>query len=160
MEPAPTLSSLDIDWRDLIGRQLDLLVSRSDDILSSPTKLGELLSICTIFAELEPIVRERATALATQKKEIPGWTLVHRDGNSYVEAVLISELGRTCPLENLQSFVNALVTTLGHVSQAKYERLCADARLEPQPGAIKQSGATVFLRRYPRGENQQKQKGS
>lgn len=155
MEPhLPSSINFDIDWRDLIGRQLDLLVSRSDDILQSPAKLGELLSICTIFAQLEPIVRERATALATQKKEIPGWTLVHRDGNSYVEATHISELGRTCPLENLQSFVNALATTLGHVSQAKYERLCSAARLEPQPGAIKQSGATVFLRRNSHGENQ------
>jgi hypothetical protein len=146
MEPHPH-SPLNVDWRDLIGRQLNLLVPRSEDILCSGAKLGELLAICAIFAELEPIVRERATTLAMQKKEIPGWTLVHRDGNRYVEAERLIELCSHCPLANLPALITELATQLDNVSETRYERLCESAGLSPQSDAVKQTGATVFLRR-------------
>jgi hypothetical protein len=77
-------ATLSIDWPALIKRLLELIVPRSDDIMDSPAKLGSLLTICTEFAEIEPIVRERAATLALQKHEIPGWILVRRDGNCYV----------------------------------------------------------------------------
>ena len=119
------------------------------DILSSPAELGELLTICTQFAEIEPIVRERATTLAMQHKEIPGWTLVHRDGNRYVEAFRLIDLGLHCPLSNLQKLLTTFAGELGNVSEIKYQRLCESAGLAPEAEAVQQSGATVFLRRNP-----------
>ena len=117
------------------------------DVLDSPAKLGELLTICAQFAEIEPIIRERATTLALQKKEIPGWTLVHRDGNRYVEAFRLIDLGLHCPLSNLQKLLTTFAAELGNVSETKYQRLCESADLAPEADAVKQSGATVFLRR-------------
>ena len=140
-------ATLEMDWPELIKRLIELVLPRSDDILGSPAKLGELLNICTEFAEIEPVIRERASTLAMQKKEIPGWTLVHRDGNRYVEAQRLIELGLHCPLAKLQSLVTNLAMQLGNISEAKYRLLCESAGLQPANGAVKHSGATVFLRR-------------
>jgi hypothetical protein len=140
-------ATLGIDWPELIKELIELIGPRSDDILSSLAKLSELLSICAEFAEIEPIVRERATTLAMQKKEVPGWTLVHRDGNRYVEAQRIIELGQHCPVSNLQRLLTTLAMQLGNVSETKYQLLCESAGLVPQTETIQQAGATVFLRR-------------
>ena len=122
-------------------------MTSSIDILNSPAKLGELLTICTTFAELEAIIREQATTLAMQKHEIPGYTLVHKGGSRYVEAGQIIELGLRCPVSNLQNMLAALATQLGNVGEAKYGQLCEAAGISPQPDAVKQCGAKVFLRR-------------
>jgi hypothetical protein len=142
-------TTLSIDWPELIKRLIELVLPRSDDILSSPAKLGNLLNICTKFAEIEPIIRERASALAMQKKEIPGWTLVHRDGNRYVEGQRLIELCLHCPLAKLQSLMAGLAMQLGNVSETNYQLLCESAGLQPANDAVKHSGATVFLRRNP-----------
>jgi hypothetical protein len=138
-----------LDWPELIKNLIELVIPRSDDILSSPAKLGSLLRICSDLAELEPIIRERATTLALQKQEIPGWTLVHRDGNCYVQAECLIELGLKCPLFRLQQLITELASQLGNVSQNKYRLLCETAGLTPLPDVAKQTGATVFLRRNP-----------
>jgi hypothetical protein len=148
-----TQSRLDIDWPVLIHRLVDLALSYSDDILNSPAKLGELLSICAEFAEIEPIVRERATTLAMQKKEVVGWSLVHRDGHRYVEAQRIIELCLHCPLATLQSLLTTLVMQLGNVSETKYQLLCESAGVAPDSAAVQQTGATIFLRRDPKVNN-------
>jgi hypothetical protein len=140
-------ATLEMDWPELIRRLLELILPQSDDILSSPAKLGSLLTICMQLAEIEPVVRERATTLALQRKDIVGWTLVHREGNQYVEAQRIIELCLHCPLTKLQSLVTDLAMQFGNVSQTKYQLLCESAGLAPAPDAVKQTGATVFLRR-------------
>src|SRR5215469_7573732 len=108
---------LEIDWPVLVHRLIDLALPRSDDILDSPAKLGELLTVCTEFAEIEPIVRERAATLAMQKKDIVGWTLVHRDGNRYVEAQRIIELCLHCPVSNLQKLLTIMAMQAGNTSE-------------------------------------------
>jgi hypothetical protein len=140
-------ATLQIDWLQVIGDLLAVVLLRSDDILSSPAKLGSLLSICMQLAQIEPVVRERATTLALQKHDIPGWTIVHRDGSHYVEAHRVIELCLHCPVSNLQKLLTTLAMQTGHTSQRKYTELCESAGLAPAPDAVKQSGATVFLRR-------------
>lgn len=141
---------LEIDWLELIKSLVELVLPRSDDLLSSPAKLGSLLIICANFAEIEPIVRERATTLAMQRKEIPGWTLVHHDGNRYVTKESVLELVLGCPVVKLGSLLAAVATQLGNISQAKYELLCEAAGTPPAEQAVQQTGATVFLRRDPK----------
>jgi hypothetical protein len=109
-------ATLEIAWPELIKRLIELILPRSDNIFSSPAKLGSLLTICREFAEIEPVVRERASTLAMQKHEIPGWTVVHRDGNRYVEKEGIIELILGCPLSRLQELLTTLVLQLGNVS--------------------------------------------
>jgi hypothetical protein len=140
-------ATLYVDWPELIKRLIELILPRSDDILDSPGKLGELLSICTQFVEIEPVIPGRASTLALQKKEIPGWTLIRRDGNRYVEAERIIELCLQCSVTNLQKLLTTLAMQLGNVSEHRYQGLCESAGLQPLKEAIKQSGATVHLRR-------------
>jgi hypothetical protein len=142
-------ATLEADWPQMIGHLLAVVLPRSDDILSSPAKLGSLLTICTKFAEIEPIVRERATTLALQKHDVPGWSLVRRDGNSYVEAHRVIELCLHCPVSNLPKLLTTLAMQAGHTSQRRYQELCESAGVAPEPDAIKQSSTTVFLRRIP-----------
>jgi hypothetical protein len=143
---------LEMDWPELIKRLIEVILPRSDDILSSPTKLGSLLTICREFAEIEPIIREQATTLALQKREIGGWVLVHREGNHYVETPHVIELCLHCPVFNLQKLLTTLAMQAEHISERKYQALCESAGLQPDKEAIKQSGATVFLRRNPASE--------
>jgi hypothetical protein len=144
---------LSIDWPNLIKDLIELVIPRNDDLLSSPAKLGSLLTICVELAEIEPVVREKATILAMQKQEIPGWSLVHRDGHGYVQAERIIELGLSCPLSHLQPLVTELASLLGNISQSRYQLLCASASRVPLSEAVQQSGATVFLRRNPKQNN-------
>jgi hypothetical protein len=140
-------STLSIDWLQLISELLAVVLPESDDILSSPVKLGSLLRICTEFAEIEPIVREQAITLALQKHDIPGFALVHRDGSRFVEAEHLLKLALGCPVTRLEAFLSALVKQLGSVSAAKYQTLCEATGLTPDTDVIRQAGATVFLRR-------------
>jgi hypothetical protein len=148
-------ATLEMDWPELIKRLIELVLPRSDDILSSPVKLGELLNLCAEFAEIEPVIRERASTLAMQKKEIPKWTLVHRDGNRYVEAHHMVELCLHCSLANLQRLMTDLAMQLGNVSDTKYRLLCESAGLQPANDAVKHGGATIFLRRNSTTNNQE-----
>jgi hypothetical protein len=139
--------TIQIDWLLLIKSLLEVMLPRSDDILSTPAKLGALLTICAELAEIEPLLQERAATLALQKHEIPGWTLVHRDGSRYVEAQRIIELCLHCPVSNLEKLLTTLATGQGNTSERRYQELCESADVAPMPDATKQSAATVFLRR-------------
>jgi hypothetical protein len=150
-----TSATFELDLPELIKRMIDLAMPRADDIMSSPAKLGELLTICAQFAEIEPIVRERAATLALEHHEIPGWTLVHRDGNAYVETEEIARLTAYCPLSYLPSLVSTMVQLLANISEKKYRSLCESAGLEPALEAIKQSGAKVSLRRNSSTQTQE-----
>jgi hypothetical protein len=149
-------ATLEMDWPELIKQLIELVVPQSDDILSSAAKLGSLLTICSEFAEIEPVVRERAATVAMQRKEIPGWVLVHRDGNRYVEAQQLIELCLHCPVSNLQKLLTTLAIQLGNVSETKYQLLCESAGLVSQTETIQQASATVFLRRNPTTNNTQR----
>ena len=139
----------EIDWPELIHQLLELVIPRSDDIMESSVKLGSLLTIGMQLAEIEPLVRERAATLALQKHEIPGWTLVHREGNRYVEAQQLIEICLQCPVSNLEKVLRTLVLQQGNVSERRYQELCDSAGVRPLKDSAKQTGATVFLRRNP-----------
>ena len=143
---------LNLDWPDLIKRLIDLVLPRSDDILTSPTKLGEMLSICTQLAEIEPLVREIATTSAMQKRNILGWTLVHRDGNRYVESSCVRRLLLECPADQLPMLLEAVAKMLGNIGETKWHPLCAAIALLNAVEAVQETGATVFLRRHAKPE--------
>jgi hypothetical protein len=145
MEPAPQP-----DWVDLLHRFVDLLLPTAGDIFSSPSKLGELLSISAALTSIEPKARQIATALAMQKKEILGWALVRREGNRYVEAAHVRELLLECPAAQLPALLEAIVKALGSVSESKWRKLCQAIGKSDPEDAIYQCGTTVFLRSNPR----------
>jgi hypothetical protein len=99
------------------------------------------------LAELEPVVRERAITLAMQRQEIPGWSLVHQDGHSYVDFHRVIELGLRCPVAKLSEFLAVLAAQAGSISERKYLALCESAGVLPDPEAVKTTGASVHLRR-------------
>jgi hypothetical protein len=128
--------TLEMDWPELIKKLFELVLPQSDDILRSPAKLGDLLNICAEFAEIDPVIGERAGTLAMQ----------NRDGNRYVEAHHIVELCLCCPLANLQRLMTDLAMQLGNVSETRYRLSCQSDGLQPANDAVKHSDATVFLR--------------
>jgi hypothetical protein len=146
------LQPLSIDWPKLIKQMLEIIIPSSDDIMDCPSKLGSLLTICAELVEIEPVVRERAATLALQKREIPGWILVHRDGYGYVDTQRIIDLCRQCPVACLEKLLTTLAMQLGNISAHKYQELCESAGLEGSPEAVRHSGATVFLRRHSKSE--------
>jgi hypothetical protein len=148
--PAPSTegsATLCIDWPQLIRDLLAVILPRSDDVLSSPVKLGALLTICAELAEIEPVVRERATTLAIRNQEIPGWIPVRQEGNCYVEKERLQEVCRKCPVSNLEQLFARIAAQQGNVSERKYLELCESAGVEPDRGALKQAKGTVSLRR-------------
>ena len=139
-----------IDWPDLVHRFIDLVLPTASDILSSPAKLGERLSICAIMAAIEPKAREIATALALGDKEILGWTLVRREGSRYVESYHVRELLLECPAAQLPALLEAVAKALGNIGETKWNALCAAVGRLDTGQAVYQCGTTVFLRANPK----------
>ena len=138
------------DWPDVVHRFIDLVLPTASDILSSPAKLGELLSICAIMAAIEPKAREIATALALGDKEILGWTLVRREGSRYVESYHVRELLLECPAAQLPALLEAVAKALGNIGETKWNALCAAVGRLDTGQAVYQCGTTVFLRANPK----------
>ena len=72
-----------------------------EGILADPIRLG-------IFLELaETIIRARASGTRSRHqarpggKEIPGWSLVRREGNRFVESGHVQELLLECPTKSI-----------------------------------------------------------
>ena len=140
-----------IDWPDLVHRFIDLVLPTASDILSSPAKLGELLSICAIMAAIEPKAREIATELAlTDKREIPGWTLVRREGSRYVDASHVRQLLLKRPAAQLLALLEVVAKALGNVGETKWNALAAAVGRLDTGQAVYQCGTTVFLRINPK----------
>jgi hypothetical protein len=86
-----------------MGRQLDLLVPRSDDIFGSPPKLGELLKyLCRISRDRACHSRNSQHVSGAEKRN-SRLDPTHRDGSQCVEAHYIIELCLHCSLEDLQA---------------------------------------------------------
>ena len=139
-----------IDWPDLVHRFIDLVLPTTYDILSSPAKLGELLSICAALAAVEPTAREIATELALADKEIPGWTLVRREGSRYVDTSHVRNLLLDCPAAELPKLLEAVAKALGNVGETKWNALAAAVGRLDTDQAVYQCGTTVFLRANPK----------
>ena len=144
--PSPPI----IDWPELVHRLIDLVLPTAGDVFSSPAKLGELLSICAVLSGIEPRAREIATAMAlSDKKEIPGWTLVRREGSRDVEAAHVQKLLLECPAVQLPTLLEAVAKALGNVGETKWNALRAAIGRLDSDQAVYQCGTTVFLRPKP-----------
>ena len=94
-------------------------------MLSDPSQLGIFLELSETIIELEPRTREAAITLALRGKEIPGWSLVRREGNRFVESGHVHELLLQCSTSRLPALLEIVAKTLGNVSENRWQMLCA-----------------------------------
>ena len=129
-----------------------------ESILADPARLGIFLQFAETIAELEPRAREAAIKLAFAAQEIPGWRVVRKEGNRFVETVHVRELLQGCPAEHLQALLEVIAKMLGNISETRWQTLCnAIERLDADK-AISQCGTTAFLRKQGnQGTNNNKQ---
>ena len=116
------------------------------NLLKSPSQLGAFLAVSRIINDIEPEARTAAINFALRGIEIPGFTLVRNESAGYVETDTLSELFSDCPLARIPALLSAIVEMCGHISRSRYRRLCAAIGSSPTEAAIKQAGATPFLR--------------
>jgi hypothetical protein len=135
-----------MDSSDLPSLFADCLLFDYKSLLTSPVRLGPFLSLCKLITELEEEARHAAVALALRETVIPGWTLVRREGNAYVEAGAVLGLLQRCPVNSLTALLPVVSSALGSLSEQRYIAFCEAAGIAPDPNVIKHPGATVFLR--------------
>jgi hypothetical protein len=76
--------------------------------LSDPIQLGALLDQGAILKDLEPRLQETAITMGLQGVEIPGWIVVRKEGNKYVEASYVRDLLLESPAQRLQGLLEAV----------------------------------------------------
>jgi hypothetical protein len=108
-------------------------------VLANPQRLGAFLTACRAVEPYEQQANDRAKQYILAKTEVPGWSLVTRTSSRYVEPTavvpLVDKLGSSRVLEEY-----------GHLSLARFERLCAEAGLSPDSAAIKRGAGATYLR--------------
>jgi len=111
-------------------------------VLASPQRLGAFLAACCAVEPYQQQANDRAKQYLQQKVEVPGWSLVSRSPSKYVEAAalqpLVDRLGAARVLE-----------AYGHLSEARYQKLCAEAGLSPDSATVKQGAGATYLRAAP-----------
>jgi hypothetical protein len=111
-------------------------------LLANPQRLGLFLTACRAIEPLRQQAQDRAKQYLQQSVEVPGWSLVTRSPGKYVEppavVPLVARLGAGRVLEEY-----------GHLSEAKYAKLCAEARLNPDSAAVKNGAGATYLRSAP-----------
>ena len=123
--------------------------------LSDPIQVGALLDLGAILKDLEPRLQETAITMGLQGISIPGWNVVRREGNRYVESVHVHDLLLGCPAQRLQGLLEAVSKALGNVSESRWQILCEAAGKEGEGAAVSQAGAKAFLRRAQENQNHQ-----
>lgn len=136
-------------WSELLHKLVELVTPSAADILTSPAKIGLLLSICDDLEGLQKDVASAGIALAFKRQQIPGWTLVRREGSKYVEAGTIVSLLESLPVRDFVRVLPEVLNWSGSVSERRYLSLCELLGHEPELTVIRSSGATVFLRQKP-----------
>jgi hypothetical protein len=116
-------------------------------MLSDPEQLGAFLELAETIKELEPRAREAAITLGIQGTEIPGWSVVRREGNRFVDGMHVRELLQECSVKHLPALSEAVARILGNVSENRWQKLCEAAGRLDADQAVSQAGATAFLRR-------------
>jgi hypothetical protein len=111
-------------------------------VLASPQRLGAFLTACRAVQPYQQQAADRAKEYLLAKSDVPGWSLVTRGPNKYVEP---SSLG---PLVDKIGAARIL-QEYGNLSAAKFEKLCAEAGLPADSAAIKSGGGTTYLRATP-----------
>jgi hypothetical protein len=111
-------------------------------LLANPQRLGLFLTACRAVEPLQQQAQDRAKQYLQQSMEVPGWSLVTCSPGKYVKAAvlqpLVDRLGAARVLEEY-----------GHLSEVKYQKLCAEAGLSPDSAAIKQGAGATYLRAAP-----------
>lgn len=141
-------------WFDLIHRCVDLITPTPADIWTSPAKIGILIELCRT---LEPIGKEAETTginLALQKHDIPGFSLVRRERNGYVEATTVAALLLSVPVKEFVDLLPKILSWSGNVSEKRYRELCELLSRPSDEPAIKRAGDSVFLRQLPLSQQQ------
>ena len=93
-------------------------------MLSDPNQLRIFLELAETIAELEPQAREAPIKLAPTGQEIPGWMLVRREGNRFVDSVHVEELLLECSAKQLPALLKVVAKIVGNLSEARWESLC------------------------------------
>ena len=110
--------------------------------VNPPQRLGAFLVACRAVEPYQQQANDRTNQYLQQKVEVPGWSLVTRSQGKYVEAAtlqpLVDRLGAARVLEEY-----------GHLSEAKYQKLCAEAGIKPDSAAMKQGAGAIYLRSPP-----------
>jgi hypothetical protein len=85
--------------------------------LSDPIQVGALLDLGAILKDLEPRLQETAITMGLQGVEIPGWSVVSKEGSRYVEVSYVRDLLLECPAQRLQGLLEAVSKALGNVER-------------------------------------------
>jgi hypothetical protein len=113
-----------------------------DGVLANPQRLGPFLSACRALEPLQQQAQDRVKRYLLGKTDVPGWNLVTRAPGKYVEpATVVSLVDKLGPERVLGEY--------GHLSEAKYQKLCAEAGETPDSTAIKQGAGSTYLRAAP-----------
>lgn len=116
-------------------------------ILSDPEQLGAFLDLAQMITELEPRARDAAEKLCLSGQEIPGWVLVRKEGNRFVDTAYVRELLQECPTRDLPALLEVIAKLLGNLGENRWQTLCeALGRLDGDK-AVTQCGTKVFLRK-------------
>jgi hypothetical protein len=107
-------------------------------VLRDPVRLGQFLQEAMEITELDKAARHHAIGVLLRGEVIPGWILRRRQ-NLFVRPSALEPLADESLPELLSSF--------GNVSERRYCSLCAQCGVTPDPTAIIQTGATVYLSR-------------
>jgi hypothetical protein len=140
-------------WCELAHKVIDLLTPSVSDIWSSPAKLTILLDICRSLTEIGKEAETVGINQALQNKELPGYSLVRRERNGYVEALAIQSLLESLAIKDFFKVLPEILAWSDNVSEKRYRELCELLGREPDKTAIKQSTNSVFLRRNPQPSN-------
>jgi hypothetical protein len=111
-------------------------------VLANPQRLGAFLTACRAVEPYQQQAGDRAKEYLLQHIEVPGWSLITRSPGKYVEsAAVVSLADKLGPARVLQEY--------GHLSAAKYQKLCTEAGLTADSAAIKTGAGSVYLRATP-----------
>lgn len=152
--PPPTFNPY-CSWCENAG-ECPVLINRADQalaltekpkfdfqgVLANPQRLGPFLAACRAVEPYQQQANDRAKQYLLQKVEVPGWSLVTRSPGQYVEAPAVQPL-----VEKLGA--SRVLQEYGHLSFAKFEKLCAEAGIAPDSAVVKQGAGATYLRAVP-----------
>jgi hypothetical protein len=137
-------------WYQLLHDLIDLVNPTASDIFASPGKLGSLISICRDLESLSKLAEQNAIELCFQKKEIPGYTLVRREGSRFVETGVVTRLLDSLSIREFLQALPLILQAADNISERRYRSLCAAVHREPDLNAIQSNGNSVYLRSNPK----------
>lgn len=138
------------------GGECPVLINRADQalaltekpnfdfvsLLANAQRLGAFLTACRALERYQLQAQDRAKQYLLAKTDVPGWSLVTRSPGKYVDPAAV------VPLVDKLGAARVLLE-YGNLSEAKYAKLCAEARVKPDFAVIQQGAGTTYLRSVP-----------